>query len=40
MGYGCREENVRTCIGALEAVLDRSGGTEAVEAALAEHAAA
>ena len=34
MGYGCRPENVRTCIGALEAVLGRSGGAEAAEAKL------
>ncbi|MEP0546648.1 MAG: alanine--glyoxylate aminotransferase family protein [Rhodothermales bacterium] len=34
MGYGCRPENVRTCIGALEAVLARSGGAEAAEAKL------
>ena len=36
MGYGCRPENVRKCVGALEAVLDRSGGLEAAEAKLSE----
>src|SRR5690606_27607509 len=35
MGYGCRPENVRACVGALEAVLGRSGGREAVEEAIA-----
>ena len=34
MGYGCRPENVRACIGALEAVLGRSGGLDAAEAKL------
>ncbi len=34
MGYGCRPDNVRTCIGALEAVLGRSGGVDAAEAKL------
>ena len=40
MGYGCRPENVRTCVGALETVLDRSGGLEAAEAKLGEKAEA
>ena len=38
MGYGCRPENVRTCISALEAVLDRSGGTDAAETKLGAEA--
>ncbi len=38
MGYGCRPENVRHCLGALEAVLGRSGGTEAAERVLAAEA--
>lgn len=31
MGHGARAENVRLCLGALEAVLDRSGGVAAAE---------
>jgi alanine-glyoxylate transaminase/serine-glyoxylate transaminase/serine-pyruvate transaminase len=34
MGHACRPENVRACVGALEAVLGRSGGLDAVETAL------
>ncbi|MEM1043254.1 MAG: alanine--glyoxylate aminotransferase family protein [Bacteroidota bacterium] len=34
MGYACRPENVRLCVDALEAVLDRSGGLDAAEQAL------
>ena len=32
MGYGARPDNVRMCLGALEAVLGRTGGRDAAEA--------
>jgi alanine-glyoxylate transaminase/serine-glyoxylate transaminase/serine-pyruvate transaminase len=40
MGHACRPENVRLCVGALESVLDRSGGLDAVEAQLSADVAA
>lgn len=40
MGHACRPENIRLCVGALEDVLGRSGGLDAVEAQLSADVAA
>jgi alanine-glyoxylate transaminase/serine-glyoxylate transaminase/serine-pyruvate transaminase len=40
MGHACRAENVRRCVGALEDVLGRSGGLDAVESQLSADVAA
>ncbi|NNF59377.1 MAG: alanine--glyoxylate aminotransferase family protein [Rhodothermaceae bacterium] len=40
MGYACRPENVRHCLGALETVLGRTGGLAAAEPLLDEGVAA
>ena len=36
MGYGAREDNVRTCLAAIESVLERAGGVDAAEEVLGE----